>query len=231
MDQPRPDELAELRRRAYGRAPDIDRDPEALARLRALEAGERPDEERPAGQEPAASPPEESGVPEADSAPPPAPRRRIALLWTASILASALLAAGATAGVTAWVADRSGPPGREVATLTLTNSGDVPGWVNSGLADSLVSEDFHGLRVLKQPSGEDGGSCIYVLQSATSDGDAYGGLAYSGVSYSGCTAGPFPAVAQLIVTAAQPDELRDAFSEGSALRFVLEGETVHVSTG
>ncbi|SMH28274.1 hypothetical protein SAMN06295885_0124 [Rathayibacter oskolensis] len=226
MDDPQRDELAELRRRAYGRSPDITEDPGALARLHALEA--RSPGTRPVAPPHAPATPDvllDGSTPEAadPAAPPPARVTRIALLWAASLLVTAVVTALVTAGATLWA---GGSSDREVAILRLSDTGELPGWVNSGTADSLTSEDFYGLRVLKQPSGADGGSCISVLQ-ASGEGDG----AYSGVAYSGCTAGTYAATAQLTVSPALPTRLREAFSDGTGLRFVLEGETVHVRTG
>ncbi|MCM6763548.1 hypothetical protein NB037_14080 [Rathayibacter sp. ZW T2_19] len=233
MDEPRHDELRALQRRAYGREPDLA--PEEWTRLQALEAAAAlPSGSAP--REPVAAPgpiadarpmlPDPllsgSAVPDGTADDPAAsgagphrpasPRLRLLLLRAAALVAAALLGAG----VTTWAA---APDDREVATLRLAPAEDLPGW--GGSEDTLASEVFHGLRMVKRPSGEDGGSCLYVVPA---EADA------SGIVYSGCSARSFPATAQLTVSPSLPAELRDAFGDGSGLRFVLEGETVHVSS-
>ncbi|MBO0983765.1 hypothetical protein [Rathayibacter sp. SD072] len=220
MDEAPHDELRALQRRASARLPDLG--PEEWERLRALEGGAAaaaPPE--PVGTREPAEPPRDPQGPGPDGDPPAAlldgepqrpVRRRIPLLRAASLVAAALLGAG----VTTWAA---APDDREVATLRLAPAEDLPGW--GGSEDTLASEVFHGLRMVKRPSGEDGGSCLYVVPA---ESDA------SGIVYSGCSARSFPATAQLTVSPSLPSELRDAFGDGSGLRFVLEGETVHVSS-
>lgn len=44
----------------------------------------------------------------------------------------------------------------------------------------------------------------------------------------GCSAGAFPAVTRFTVTSAAPDALRERFAVGTSLRFVLEGDEIHV---
>ena len=184
------DELRELQRRAYGRRPDLE--PRELARLRALE----------------------SGGPLLAEEPEPAPRppisRPIALLWAASLVVA--VAAGAGAALWATTA-----PDHEVASLPLTPAEDLPRF--GGAESTLASEPFHGLRLVKRPSGDDGGACLSVVLAASGE---------SVIVSSGCSARSFPATAQLTVSSSLPAELREEFGEGSGLRFVLEGETVHV---
>jgi len=239
MDEPRHDELRALQRRAYGRGAGLA--PEEWTRLRALEtaaaprsgaASREPGAEagaavpRPALPDPATresalpdrAPPDIAPPDAALPDPPPTPhgsaplRVRRLLLRGAALVAAALLGAG----VATWAGSA---PEDEVATLRLTPAEDLPGW--GGSEDTLASEPFHGLRLVKRPSGEDGGSCLYVVPAET---DA------SGIVFSGCSARSFPATAQLTVSPSMPSELRDAFGDGSGLRFVLEGETVHVSS-
>ncbi|OOB91437.1 hypothetical protein [Rathayibacter sp. VKM Ac-2630] len=221
MDEPAHDELRALQRRAYGRGPDLA--PGEWSRLRALEAAAAP-RSGPVSRGPvaeAAPVATEDPFGETDPAPPDAapgtPRSASArlprlLLRAAALVAAALLGAGVTTLA-------AGSDSREVATLRLAPADDLAGW--GGSEDTLASDDFHGLRVVKRPSGEDGGSCLYVVPA---ESDA------SGIVYSGCSARSFPATAQLTVSPSLPSELRDAFGDGSGLRFVLAGETVHVSS-
>lgn len=222
------DELAELRRRAYGRRPDIERDPGALARLHDLEARQRrvanePTPPLPNRDEPARAA-EDAVDPPEDAVPPPeaalsarasgAPRRHL-LLQLVALAATAALAVGATLLVTR----ASEPPGREAAVLPLTSGTDIPGWEDLGFEGALTTEDFDGLTVVKQHSGRDGGSCLYIVRTVDPR---------EGPFHSGCTANSFPAIAQFTVSDASPEALRDQFPVGTALQFVLRGEEVHV---
>jgi hypothetical protein len=186
------DELRELQRRAYGRRPDLE--PRELARLRTLESGGPLLAEEP------------------DSAPRPQIGRPLALLWAASLVVA--VAAGAGAGATLWATTA---PDHEVASLPLAPAEDLPRF--GGAESTLASAPFHGLRLVKRPSGDDGGACLSVVLAASGE---------SVIVSSGCSARSFPATAQLTVSSSLPAELREQFGEGSGLRFVLEGETVHV---
>lgn len=229
------DELAELQRRAYGRRPDIERDPGALARLHDLEARERrvaneptpplPNRDEPARAAGDADDPPEATVPPPEATVPPpeaalsarasgAPRRRL-LLQLVALAATAALAVGATLLVTR----ASEPPGREAAVLPLTSGTDIPGWEDLGFEGALTTEDFDGLTVVKQHSGRDGGSCLYIVRTVDPR---------EGPFHSGCTANSFPAIAQFTVSDASPEALREHFPVGTALQFVLRGEEVHV---
>lgn len=219
------DELAELQRRAYGRRSDIERDPGALARLHDLEARERrvanePAPPLPTGDEPALgdtiAPPEDADVPSAapSARASGAPRTRL-LLQLAALAATAALAVGATLAVTR----ASEPPGSEAAVLTLTSGTDIPGWEDLGFEGSLTTEDFNGLTLVKQRSGGDGGSCLYVVRTVDPR---------EGPFHSGCTANSFPAIAQFTVSSSSPEALRQHFPVGTALQFILRGEEVHV---
>ncbi|QHC74875.1 hypothetical protein [Rathayibacter sp. VKM Ac-2805] len=234
MDDQRPDELAELQRRAYGRGSDIERDPGALARLAALEA--RADS-APDAVQPDEAAPEETALPAdapADDASdpldhvPPCRSRRRGLLLLAALAATAAVAAGATLLATA----EDGQPGREVAVLPLSNGTDLPGWEGLEFDGSVTTEDFGGLTVVRQSRPADtgltvvrqrrsasDGSCLYIVRTAEPQ---------DGLFFQGCTAGVFPAVAQFTVTSTAPEALRERFAVGTSLRFTLEGDEIRV---
>ncbi|WP_310889833.1 hypothetical protein [Clavibacter capsici] len=131
MDEAQRSELRELRRRAYGPAPDLD-DAE-LDRLRALEARQP----RQAGADAGASAPVPAAAPDVpsaadrpdhvpeeadpdDRARPASPRRRrTAILWAASVL----VAVGATVALTTGLASMTG---RDVGTVALDPDRPVP---------------------------------------------------------------------------------------------------------
>ncbi|PPI24005.1 hypothetical protein C5D34_10720 [Rathayibacter sp. AY1B1] len=244
MDDQRPDELAELQRRAYGRGSDIERDPGALARLSALEARVRPapGTARPDAAAPGngitedaapddAAPPADASADEASEplghAPPRRSRRR-SLLLLAALAATAAVAVGASLLATAG----DGQPGREVAVLPLSNGTDLPGWEGLGFDGSVTTEDFGGLTVVRQSLPADTGLTVVRQRRSASAGSCLSIVRTAdpqdGLFFQGCTAGAFPAVAQFTVTSAAPEALRERFPIGTSLRFALEGDEIRV---
>lgn len=242
MDDQRPDELAELQRRAYGRGSDIERDPGALARLSALEARVRPalGTALPGAVVPAdsgdaapedAAPPADASADEASDPlghVPPRRSRRRGLLLLAALAATAAVAAGATLLATA----EDGQPGREVAVLPLSNGTDLPGWEGLGFDGSVTTEDFGGLTVVRQSLPADTGLTVVRQRRSSSAGSCLSIVRTAepqdGLFFQGCTAGAFPAVAQFTVTSAAPEALRERFPIGTSLRFALEGDEIRV---
>jgi hypothetical protein len=244
VDHQRPDELAELQRRAYGRGSDIERDPGALARLSALEARVRPapGTARPDAAAPGnaitedaapddAAPPADASADEVSEplghAPPRRSRRR-SLLLLAALAATAAVAVGATLLATAG----DGQPGREVAVLPLSNGTDLPGWEGLGFDGSVTTEDFGGLTVVRQSLPADTGLTVVRQRRSSSAGSCLSIVRTAdpqdGLFFQGCTAGAFPAVAQFTVTSAAPEALRERFPIGTSLRFALEGDEIRV---
>jgi hypothetical protein len=225
-DDDRRVEIAELRRRVFG----PDRDPvdaASLARLRELEGRDpmaapavdpqhgRPDDAR--GAEPAADP--VSRRPRAARV-----RPRLAAAWAASVVIAAVASAGGTAW---WLGDERGtvavlsldpPPVPDNATYLSVDTGSI--------APGSLFASFHGISVARTPGpgGPDAEVTCLVAGPAAQDGSVSGP--------SGCGSGALPARTALVVTADQPQELRDAFPLGTTLSFELEedGETVRVRT-
>jgi len=142
-------------------------------------------------------------------------RRRIRLLWVASLVVAALLGAGIALSVQAVGAG-------QVAVLGEDPDGDWPDsfWDPAPQGAQLFAP-FYGLSVLTVPQEfGDGPSldtkCLYIVDGSNSFGAG------------GCSAGPFPAIASLMVTRSSPGELRDRFGVGAALQFVHEGDRVRV---
>ncbi|MDY0914514.1 hypothetical protein [Rathayibacter festucae] len=220
MDEPQQDERAALLRRAYGRNADIGQDPYALTRLLTLQQGAFEAEREAVGPPPAAptvlSNAARPDVPPAATtsspATPPRKRRPVALLWASSTAAAAVLTAVAMTVIGA-------AEDREVATLTLAPSDDIPGWVDGGVPDTAATKDSYGLTIVKQPTSADREDCIWVIPTVTTD---------NGPVYSGCAAGRFPATAQVPVSAALPAALRKMFPDDTGLRFILDGTHVRV---
>jgi hypothetical protein len=238
-DDDRREEIAELRRRVFG--PDREpHDTASLARLRELEgrdagvlgAADRGDDARatpaddgaPADDAPAHDGPAQDG-PAAVRRPHPARRirPRLAAAWVGSVV----LAAVASAGVTAWwLGDDRGtvavlalepPPEPDNATYLSVDTGSI--------APGSLFAPFHGISVARIPRVDaapgDAGTCL-VAGPADQDGSVDG--------VPGCATGAVPARTALVVTPDQPQELRDAFPVGTTLTFELEDddETVRV---
>ena len=222
MDEPERDEqeqseLDGLRRRAYGRGAGPALDAPGWARLRLLEERAAPTAAtRPADRaaEPEPTPPVESASAEPTTTPPAAVpvRRRLAVLWALSLVATAVLAGLTTAWATSSTA-------RDTAVLPLSASDR---WTGSGFADVVATEDFYGLTFLRSSGGgppDDLDLCLVAVPTETSGG---------GLVINGCSAGSFPAVAQTTVRAGMPEPLVTEFGEGTGLRFTLDGDTVRV---
>jgi hypothetical protein len=229
-DDDRRAEIAALRRRVFG----PDRDPldtASLARLRELEGPVAAASADPQGSErDGARDPGPRGT-GADAAPPrrtrgiPRIRRRLAAVWAASIVVAVV----AAVGVTAWVlGDDRGtvamlalepPPVPDNATYLSVDTGSI--------APGSLFAAFHGISVARVPMVEASTgveqTCL-VAGPPEQDGSVPGP--------GGCAIGAVPARTALVVTADQPQELRDAFPLGTTLSFELEGdgETVRVRT-
>ncbi|QIS40975.1 hypothetical protein GW571_01810 [Clavibacter capsici] len=225
-DDDRRAEIAELRRRVFGPGADP-ADAAARERLRELEGRDR-DRDR-AGRDPAGP---TAGEPE-PAAPPATPRirtagrvrPRLAAAWAVSLLAAALAGAGTTAW---WLGDARGtvavleltpPPTPDNATYLSVDTGSI--------APGSLFAAFHGISVARIPvpdaaTGAEA-TCL-VAGPAEQDGSVAG--------TPGCATGAVPARTALVVTADQPQELRDAFALGTTLSFELEedGGTVRVRT-
>jgi hypothetical protein len=220
-------ELAELRRRAYG--PGRDADPADLDRLRVLEerAVARPSAPAPSAVETApahaASRAVVDHVDQAPVHPDPVPsrprlRRRLAVLWAASVVVAVALTAVLVSAVTA-------PAGREVAVVRFDPDQDLPVYMRDYFGGAETgSARFHGLTLVRLEGDRSAspripGECLAIQPARAALSSTEGG---------GCAAGAFRASAQFVVNAGAPEELRDVFPVGTALLFDLRGDAVHV---
>ncbi|WP_052129201.1 hypothetical protein [Clavibacter michiganensis] len=218
-------ELAELRRRAYG--PGRDADPADLDRLRVLEerAAARPAAPGPSAVEAAPADPASPAVVDHDdeaSVHPdpvrPRPRRRLAVLWAASLVAAVALTAVVVSSLTA-------PAGREVAVVRFDPDQELPVYMRDYFGGAETgSARFHGLTLVRLENDRSAypqvrAECLSVQPSRAALGSTEGG---------GCAAGAFGASAQFVVNAGAPEELRDVYPVGTALFFDLRGDAVHV---
>lgn len=243
-------ELQALRRRAYGPDADIFGDPAALSRLRELEGKERPVEPGPevAVRDSPPATPESVEFPEPEPAPvepaaeqPPAatgdrPRVRLRRprLIAALALVVVVVAAVVAGGVIAAHRSRGDGlhfAGRQVARLTVDRGYQIPlaisGMWGGGNAGVVAFQEFHGLRVVTDPSTGDAGSradaCLTIYTDKFTTALAGTGAALTpGLTYRGCAAGAFPATVQFRVDDELPAALRSAFPAGTPLQFVYD---------
>ncbi len=255
---PAADELRALRARAYGPDADIHADPAALARLQELEAQNRSafalsEEAGTDAASPAAAAVDDSAAPVDDVAAddpapapataagdppdsPPAPEdgilspdaatehpatsrpwwRRRRALWAGSLVVALVLGVVLTLSVQGITSGR-------VATLGIDRNAEWPtDTFGERPPDAMQFEEFHGLSVFSLGQAFGGGLdqvCISV-QSTPNGSD--------GVGAWGCGTVDFPAAAAFTVPGNSPQELRDAFPVGTSLKFVLDGDQVHV---
>ncbi|WP_396643319.1 hypothetical protein [Microbacterium sp.] len=165
-------------------------------------------------------------------------KKRIAITWLASLAVAILV----TATVTGFVSRRVQADPREVAVLGIDAFAEWPGIfanyteageLESGLPDGGVAfQAFHGLSFFRMENGMFAygfdQSCLLVVESAKIDSDSDG---FNGAIFNGCAAGGFPATVELVVGTSNqelPEELLEAFPEGTGLQFVLEGDEVVV---
>ena len=245
------DELERLRARAYGPDADISDDPAAMRRLAELEAQRREaptagaadgasadaatgsgDREDAAGE----SAPQESAVAEsaparADAARPPSRIARwLPALWALSLLVVAAVAAAMTFTTTAGLL-QTVPQGdaRQIATVELGSNILAPRYLGlEQRADSRGHRDWYGLTILVVRGtwyGDTEDECLVIMRRADVDPNAE---SLSGPVFTGCSAGGLPAMLQLRVNSAMPDELLEQFPAGTGLRFVLDGSRVGV---
>lgn len=241
-------ELNALRARAYGRGGGLGEDPEALRRLGDLEELVRPRPADPgevgalpAASEPAKAEPAAVVVPagtveatDADGEPEVAPaprlrmwwtRRRIAILWLASLVAVALVATTVSAAFTY----RLQADTREVAVLRVDAGAQWPEIFGEEVGH--IFADFYGIRAFSQVQGSMAGpgrsECLQVAESSILDADLRQG--FPGRYYAGsCGAGAFPPTAAILVGEGAPEPLRERFPDGTSLQFILRGSEVVV---
>jgi len=216
-------ELAELRLRAYGPAADIADDPEALARLRALELARRP--VPPAPPAPVAPPPP-AGARRVAAPPrpplPPAPRRRRGIrlgrrgLW-AAWAASILVVGAASAAVTTAV--YLARDAHDVTLQPLAEPRPTTPTTIFGLSGDIVAyDDFAGIQVLTAQPRDN--VCIVVQARVNASSPEENAV--------NCAPEGLPVTVDLVVRRSYPDEVTERFPPGTTLRFTFDGGVVGV---
>lgn len=150
-------------------------------------------------------------------------RRRVALLWAASLVAVLVVSSAASAAFTY----RLQADPREEAALSVDPTREVPEMFGGGMAESRVFSEFYGLLPIAVDYGDPSfaGLCLTVVAVDSIDEDSG---SFTGPGTSGCGAGRFPATASFVVSAQFPDELRERFPDGTALQFELQENRVVV---
>lgn len=263
MDAAADRELRELRSRAYGPHADIASDPVALLRLQELESSRSSAQAARASRKPVAddraAAAESHPRTDVDDAPAD-PRvdddafwegedplaegeegagfvtRWRGLLWVASVVASAALAAAITYTLASIPAVSASADAPQIATLELTRTGAVPpGWF--GAEEDVASVEFYGLTIYETPgwvseSGDRSSEsrCLNILRTEDLPADDWDpdGISQGGVMSAGCSIAAFPATVEMPIDGNTPDELIERYPSGTALQFVLDGDRVGV---
>lgn len=166
-------------------------------------------------------------------------KKRLVLTWIASLGVAILV----TATVTGFVSRRVQADPREVAVLGVNALAQWPeifgvynddGEREQGFPEGGAAfERFYGMIAFRLPDGmysyRPDESCLVVVDAEKIYENSN---SYDAPVFNGCAAGTFAATAEIVVTSGSPqnlpDELLDAFPEGTALQFVLDGDEVVV---
>ncbi|WP_165142517.1 hypothetical protein [Microbacterium endophyticum] len=214
-------ELRVLRQRAYGPDADIARDLMALQRLRHLESNAKiastPGASQISSGPNAKDTSEETvGAEPADAR--PAVSARMRWLWVASIVA----AIGSASLVTVVVSTSSPTP---YAQLHLIAGADVPEDLRASVdsEDYRRYDDFAGLLISSSTAPYLGQEtmCIYAMHADPAVAGRYGTIA-------ACALPGLEPTMDYYIDEAAPGLLREKFTDGMAVRFVLKGDTVAV---
>jgi hypothetical protein len=160
-------------------------------------------------------------------------RKWMPWLWVASLVVVGALAAGWTFASTLLVftpIDRDADT-RQLAVLDVDEALVPPGFFGISGGELTGFHEFHGLTPMVSTGEIFGGPadqrCLWLMRTDDVDPDSLG---VSGPLFNDCAAGEFPATIEMEVTEDLPQELRDAFPDGTGLQFVLDGSRVGVFT-
>jgi len=165
---------------------------------------------------------------ESESSPTSRWRRWMPWLWIGSVLVAAGLAATWNLASAAFTLIAGDTNTRQIEVIPVDSS--FEGWSAIGPPEGQTGfTEFYGMTLVATDSGWFGGgpdeACLIV--GRTSDVNS-GTENISGPLFSGCSAGPFHATVQFVVTPEFPAEFLERFPEGEALQFVLNGDRVAV---
>ena len=236
MIHPDQDELQVLRERAYGPAADIHLDAQALQRLHELEgrggaweatptaeADEKQDEFPPPAAEEPVPVVGEAVAPRAKTRRTPFRMRRSTFLIALALVALIVVSNAALLLVQRVQADPLRAGASQIARLSEDATYEIPSVFSSAIpggAGAPAYQDFYGLRTIVNGTGPDtDDQCILVYPPESAD-DPDG--KFSGWVFGACATGAFPAAVAFRVGPGLPEQLRDAFPDGTALQFVLD---------
>jgi hypothetical protein len=176
-----------------------------------------------------------AGAPPVSAAPVRMPPRRwflsrgLAMLWVASLVGVAAIAAGTTFAA-GWIAPIAAhAPSRQIATLTPEPGFTWPERLFGSTQSDTLGFSFRGMTIIRAPRGMVGfgadAPCLIAVASAQLQGE---GAGIDGPIYSGCGAGSFPATLQFLIDSNAPAELRSTLPGGTAVQFVLDGDRLGV---
>ena len=239
------DELRELRRRAYGRDPDIHLDPDALKRLHELERSQV-----------VVEPPVSDDVVEIveppvepEPVPPPEPEPRRPPAWVLAFLGwltglrrstvfmaigALLIAAGILTALTLVQRVQTDPlqvGAVQVARLGADPGYELPEFFAGSESEARAYQGFLGLRPLSMPSGffaygSADSTCIAIFSE---DATTMTANSFEGPIFTACGAGKFPAMLQFTSDMDDlPEELQSAFPDSTGLQFVYDAENDEV---
>lgn len=176
-----------------------------------------------------------AGAPPASAAPVRMPPRRwflsrgLGMLWVASLVAVAAIAAGTTFAA-GWIAPIAvHVESRQIATLTPEPGFTWPDQLFGSAQSGALGFSFRGMTIMRAPRGMVSfgvdAPCLIAVATARLQEE---GAGIDGPIYSGCGAGSFPATLQFLIDPSSPAELRSTLPVGSAVQFVLDGDRLGV---
>jgi len=162
--------------------------------------------------------------------------RKHAVLWVASVVASAAAGALVMFGVTSLQTVSTSPGAPQVATLRLGPDDTVPpGWF--GAEADIVSAEFAGLTIFESPgwASESGdrtseNRCLAVAKTSDlpEQGEDERDLYTDSPVRGSCGVASFPTVLTLPFDDDMPAELIEQYPSGVAIQFILDGDRVGV---
>lgn len=193
-----------------------------------------------ASVEPAADPAPEEAEPDEGTAGtehPPAPSgttRLPKVLWALSVVAAAAAAAAVTFSLT-FVTPVSEGGLTQIASLEPSAGVEVPpGFIGAGT--SARTFEYLGYTIFETtgsfyaPSQSTDCFVLIPTDRIPEDYDPQQGWSYDAQIWGGCRAGSLPGIAQFLIDSGAPEEARARFPDGTALRFVFDGDRVGVFT-
>lgn len=162
----------------------------------------------------------------------PRSRRRtwMVWLWIGSVLVAAGIAATWNLASAAFTLIAGDSGVRQIEVIGIDSS--FEGWIAVGPPEGQTGfDDFYGMTPVVSDGamwgGDPDGACLIIGRTADVESNSE---TITGPLYSGCSAGPFAATIQFVVTPDFPAEFLERFPEGEPMQLVLKGDRVAVFT-